>query len=164
MDKNISVEEKIEYFRSLLANLDNDNENDILNLYALVNTYNTFDDAFFANENIYLADISEFIDVKLALKDELEAFNETLITWYLGALKSCDAKLVSDGSEDFVEMPLMVKGILSCTSLMVLASIMNKTDLNTINLNKLPKVKGAFILVAKLFQNHAFISDCMDKI
>ncbi len=156
-----TIEEKIEHFRSLLTNLDNDNENDILNVYALISTYNSFDDSFFASKNIYLDDISEFIDVKLALKDELEAFNTTLITWYLGSLKSCDMRIADDS---YVEMPLLIKGVLTCTSLVELSSIMSKADMSPIDLNTLPKVKGAFILTAKLFQNHAFVAECMDKI
>lgn len=161
--KEMTLEDKTEYYRSLLKNLDNGNECDLFNLYVMIDTYNVFDDSFFNNEKCYLKDISEFIDIKLALRDELEAFNETLITWYLSALASCDAKRDMEESE-FEEMPLTIKGIFSCATISVLSSIMNKIDLSMIDLTMLHNVKGAFTLVAKLFNNHSFIADCMDKI
>ena len=44
--KSLELNEKIEYFRNIFSNLNNENEFDILNIFRLVNSYNTFDDDF----------------------------------------------------------------------------------------------------------------------
>lgn len=161
--KEMALKDKIEYYRSILKNLDNNNECDLFNLYIMIDSYNVFDENFFNNEKCYLKDISEFIDIKLTLREELESFCETLITWYFSVLASCDIKRDMEDTQ-FEEMPLTIKGILSCTTIPVLSSIMNKTDLSTIDLTMLHSVRGAFVLAAKLFNVHSFMVDCMDKI
>ena len=58
--KSLELNEKIEYFRNIFSNLNNENEFDILNIFRLVNSYNTFDDDFFDHEGSYITDIAEF--------------------------------------------------------------------------------------------------------
>ena len=73
--KKLTVDEKIEYFRNIIKDLNTKNEVDILNVFRLINTYNTFDDDFFNHKDSYISDISEFIDIKMALNEELKDFS-----------------------------------------------------------------------------------------
>ena len=100
--KSLELNEKIEYFRNIFSNLNNENEFDILNIFRLVNSYNTFDDDFFDHEGSYITDIAEFIDIKMALEEEINNFSVELIKWYFSLLYSCDIK--TDNSVSSIEI------------------------------------------------------------
>lgn len=155
--RNLETEKKIEYFRTVFENLNTENETDILNVFRLVNSYNTFDDDFFNDPNSYICDISEFIDIKMALTYEIEDFSAEVVTWYLSLLSSCDIRADND-VEDLVDMPMLVYGFFTCATIPLMASIMNSIDLDQIDLSHLYKVKNAFILMSNMFKTQAFIA------
>lgn len=155
--RNLELDKKIDYFRELLKNLDNSNATDILNIYRLINSYNTFDDDFFEDEKSYICDISEFIDIKMTLEDEISEFNLTLVKWYLSMLASCDIK--TDGDiEDLVEIPFTVYGFFASVTIPVMSAIMNSIDMTKIDMGNLYKVKGAFQLMSNMFRTQAFVA------
>lgn len=155
--RNLELDKKIDYFRELLKNLDNSNSTDILNVYRLVNSYNTFDDDFFDDEKSYICDISEFIDVKMTLEDEIAEFNLTLVKWYLSMLASCDIKTDVD-TEELVEIPFTIYGLFASMTIPVMSAIMNSVDMTKIDMGNLYKVKGAFQLMSNMFRTQAFVA------
>lgn len=160
--RELSLDDKIQYFKGILEDLENTNETDILNVFRLANTYNTFDNDFFDNEESYIVDISEFIDIKMALEEEVRTFSTVLVTWYLSALASCDVK-ADDDIDSAVPMPPLVYGFFVCATIPVMASLMNSIDLTTIDMGGLYKVKGAFLLMSKMFQTQSFVATCLTK-
>lgn len=159
--RNLELVKKAEYFREILKNLDNGNAIDILNIYRLINSYNTFDDDFFNDPNSYITDISEFIDIKMTLEDEIGEFCLELVKWYLSMLASCDIKSASD--EDTVEIPFTIYGFFASATIPVMSSIMNSVDMTKIDMGELYRVKGAFQLMANLFRTQAFVSAYIKK-
>lgn len=161
--KKLPVKEKIDYFKKIFNNLNTDNEVDILNIYRMVNSYNTFDDNFFEDEKSYINDVSEFIDVKMGLIDEINDFSFTVIKYFLAIIKSCDIN-ECDAQENAVEIPSLVFGFLANSTVPVIATMMNATDLEDLNINELPKVKGGFYIFSKLFQAHTFVTSFLDDL
>lgn len=155
--RNLELDKKIDYFRELLKNLDNSNATDILNIYRLINSYNTFDDDFFEDEKSYICDISEFIDIKMTLEDEISEFNLILVKWYLSMLASCDIKTDGD-TEDLVEIPFTVYGFFASATIPVMSAVMNSVDMTKIDMGNLYKVKGAFQLMSNMFRAQAFVA------
>lgn len=160
--KKLTVDEKIEYFRNILKDLNTKNEVDILNVFRLINTYNTFDDDFFDHKDSYISDISEFIDIKMALNEELKDFSLVLVKWYLSILASCDIKVVDDNDEEKVEMPTLIQGIFTTATVSMMSSLMNSVDMTTIDMGNLYKVRGAFIILSRLFQSHSFVASYLN--
>lgn len=160
--KKLTVDEKIEYFRNILKDLNTKNEVDILNVFRLINTYNTFDDDFFDHKDSYISDISEFIDIKMALNDELKEFSLVLVKWYLSILASCDINVVDDNDEEKVEMPTLIQGIFTAATVSMMSSLMNSVDMTTIDMGNLYKVRGAFVILSRLFQSHSFVASYLN--
>ena len=159
--KSMNVTDKIEYFRNLLKTMDTQNETDILNVFRLINTYNTFDDDFFEHKDSYISDISEFIDIKMSLEEELKEFSLQLVIWYLSILASCDIK--TDDSDDVkVDIPLLIYGIFASATLPMMSSLMNSVDMTAIDMSKLHKVRGAFTILSRLFNSHAFVASYLN--
>ena len=160
--KKLTVDEKIEYFRNIIKKLNTKNEVDVLNVFRLINTYNTFDDDFFNHKDSYISDISEFIDIKMALNEELKDFSLVLVKWYLSILASCDIKVVDDNDEEKVEMPTLIQGIFTAATVSMMSSLMNSVDMTTIDLGNLYKVRGAFVILSRLFQSHSFVASYLN--
>lgn len=159
--KSMNVTDKIEYFRNILKTMDTQNETDILNVFRLINTYNTFDDDFFEHKDSYISDISEFIDIKMSLEEELKEFSLQLVIWYLSILASCDIK--TDDSDDVkVDIPLLIYGIFASATLPMMSSLMNSVDMTAIDMSKLHKVRGAFTILSRLFNSHAFVASYLN--
>lgn len=161
--KNMALSEKVEYFRSIFINPDDASETDVLNVFRLVNSYNTFDEEFFNNENSYIRDITEFIDLKLTLEPEIKKFQAELVKWYLSILASCDIK-ADDEEETKVEMPALICGFFASSNISIMSNIMNKVDLNEIDMSNLYRVKGAFMLLSTLFNSHAFVAGYIEML
>ena len=160
--KKLTVDEKIEYFRNIIKKLNTKNEVDVLNVFRLINTYNTFDDDFFNHKDSYISDISEFIDIKMALNEELKDFSLVLVKWYLSILASCDIKVVDDNDEEKVEMPTLIQGIFTAATVSRMSSLMNSVDMTTIDMGNLYKVRGAFVILSRLFQSHSFVASYLN--
>ena len=160
--KKLTVDEKIEYFRNIIKKLNTKNEVDVLNVFRLINTYNTFDDDFFNHKDSYISDISEFIDIKMALNEELKDFSLVLVKWYLSILASCDIKVVDDNDEEKVEMPTLIQGIFTAATVSMMSSLMNSVDMTTIDMGNLYKVRGAFVILSRLFQSHSFVASYLN--
>ena len=161
--RSLELDQKIDYFRTILKNVDNENPIDILNIYRLINSYNTFDDDFFEDENSYICDISEFIDIKMTLQSEIEEFSLILVTWYLSTLASCDIKADND-VDNLKDLPMLVYGFFTSATIPVMASIMNSVDMSQIDMTKLYRVKNAFVLMSNMFRTQSFVASYLKNL
>lgn len=152
--RELPFEDKVEYYQGILADYDNTNEVDILNIFRLVNSYNIFDDKFFDGKESYVTSISEFIDLKMELADEIQTFSAEVVKWYLSLLASCDVR--EEESDNNSELPATIAGFMVNASIPVMSALMTSSDLSDIDLNNLYQVKGAFLLIHQLFKMHKF--------
>lgn len=98
----------------------------ILNIFLLIKGYNTFDDRFFESRQVCMKSLEEFIDLKLALKDELNAFINNLKKWYYSVITCCGlVEYVSDDKPQI--MPYTYQRILGVSDFVSLSNIFKKT-------------------------------------
>ena len=161
--KALPFDKKADYFINLMFDMTSDNPVDILNVYRLVNSYNTFDDSFFDDPNSYITDISEFIDLKMELEEPINAFTQQVIFWFLSSIASCDIKAETD-PENMYDMPMLVYGFLVQATLPVISAMMRSIDMSEIDMNELYTVKGAFYLVSRMMQSHSFVASYLEKL
>ena len=132
--KSMNVTDKIEYFRNILKTMDTQNETDIIKDLRLI---------------------------KKSLEEELKEFSLQLVIWYLSILASCDIK--TDDSDDVkVDIPLLIYGIFASATLPMMSSLMNSVDMTAIDMSKLHKVRGAFTILSRLFNSHAFVASYLN--
>lgn len=163
--KTLSFENKIDYFKKIFSNMDNENTCDILNIFRLVNSYNTFDNDFFEHEDSYISDITEFIDIKLALEDDINNFSLELVKWYLSILANCDVKAVSESEEkESVEIPLTIVGFFANCTIPIMSAIMKSVDLSLIDMGNLYKPKTLLCLniTSNMFNQQSFVFKLLD--
>lgn len=107
--KNKSLEEKIEALKAYLADENNEDIILALNLYNLIKYDNSWDESFFQHENIIFNSILEFIQIKNALKNELNTFCLKLLNIYYSCIYNCGNLIVD---EDAKPIPALYKHIL----------------------------------------------------
>lgn len=163
--RELPFEQKVEYFKKIFTDMENTNEVDALNIYRIINSYNTFDENFFENENSYITDITEFIDLKVALEDEINELMLQMVVWYLSILASCDIPLtIEDAEDDNKEnIPPMLYALLAMSSLPLMASLLKKVDKSKIDLTNLHDAKNGFMIVNRMFRQHAIIGEFLEN-
>lgn len=163
--RELPFNEKVEYFKKIFTDMGNTNEVDALNIYRIINSYNTFDDNFFDNENSYITDIAEFIDLKVHLEKEINELMLQLVTWYLSILASCEIPLTVEDAEDENKetIPPMLYVLLAMATLPLMASLLKKVDKSKIDLNNLHDAKNGFMLVNRMFQQHALVGQFLEN-
>ena len=162
--KSLAFPEKTAYFRRLLTDGDIENEVDILNVFRVVNSYNVFDETFFSQEASYINDVTEFIDIKTELEEEINEFITELITWYLSIIASSDIPLTLAQDNTKRTIPATFYGIFILGSVPMLSSLMNKIDLGKIDMTNLYKVQDGFTLLSRLFGNQAIVGAFLEKL
>lgn len=123
--KDFSTEKLIEIYKHLLAKDTIVNSSLILNIINLVKLYNSFDDSFFNHHLIYEKDLEQFLDIKLALKEELSAFITTLSKYWLSVIWSAH-KIAYTYLDQPVVLPNLYQRIILSTDMITLSGIFSK--------------------------------------
>lgn len=97
--KDLSIYKLKESFKLALSYKDLVDPIMILNIINLIKTYNTLNDSFIENEDIYIKDLTDFIDIKLELRDDLLRFNKELAMYFYSLLKSNNKLNIEDNSD-----------------------------------------------------------------
>ncbi|MGN1393467.1 MAG: hypothetical protein ACI4V7_05405, partial [Succinivibrionaceae bacterium] len=92
----------------------------LLNILNLIKTYNTLDDSFFMNENIYISSIEDMLDLRLNLKDEIKEFNKKLSMYFISLIKSYN-KTIFLPTDKCVDLPEIYKNIFLNIDLLTLS-------------------------------------------
>lgn len=86
--KDLNTEKLADVFRLAMKTEDLSDSLLILNLINLVKSYNSLDDSFFNNDEIYVKDIEDLVDLKIEIQPELQDFINKLAIYFLSMLKS----------------------------------------------------------------------------
>ena len=86
--KDLNTEKLADVFRLAMKTEDLSDSLLILNLINLVKSYNSLDDSFFNNDEIYVKDIEDLVDLKIEIQPELQDFINKLSIYFLSMLKS----------------------------------------------------------------------------
>lgn len=125
--KKLDAELLTEAFRYSLKREDLKDPLMLLNIINLIKTYNTLDDSFFENEDIYFASIDTFLDIKALLNTELKYFSKTLSIYFISLLKSY-SKTEFFPSDIHVDLPEIYKNFILSTDFFTLCSIFSKSE------------------------------------
>lgn len=142
--KGTSTENLVEIYRSFFKRESLTNDCMLINIKILIDGYNTLDDSLFQMEEIFVSDLEQILDVKLALSKDIKELQKQLVTWFLASLKSM-CKLELTYLDNCVEMPTMYKKMILASSLLGISQIFNKVD--SIDTAKLPLVLDAYPII-----------------
>lgn len=99
----------------------------ILNIINLIKIYNTLDETFFENENIYVSSIEELLDLKLSIRDELKEFVKKVSIYFLSLFKSYN-KVSYSQLDTHIALPNIFSTIFLSVDIMTLSGIFSVSD------------------------------------
>ena len=98
----------------------------ILNLFNLVKTYNTLDDSFLENEDIYISSMEALLDLKQALREELKEFTKKLSVYFISLIKSYGGSVYKEANNE-VELPNLYRNLILSADFLTLSAIFSIT-------------------------------------
>lgn len=159
--KNLDFQSKKDIFNLILKSYNIVNPYCILNIVSLIRAYNDFSDDFFKLDNIYFNDITEFLDIKLDLKDELDCFITEFSKWYFSLFKSLH-KMEFNFLDDVKKIPVIFEKIIVSSDLITLSGIISKSKISEIN--ELYLVENALFYITSLSQKMNIASTLFSQI
>lgn len=147
---------KKQFFKLCLTNNNITNPDILLNIIMFIRSYNDFSDDFFNLDNIYVNDITEFLDIKLELKTEFDAFITQFAKWYYSIFK-CVHKVEFNFLENTQKIPLVFEKIILSCDFITISGIISKT--NNINFSDLYLVENALMYISILAQKMNYSSE-----
>lgn len=90
--KSLPLNEKVLFLKACFKSVYIVNSVLIANIILLIKGCSTNVDLF-QSEDVIFNDISEYIEIKQQLKDEIKEFNTKVVTYYMGAIKGLSIKL-----------------------------------------------------------------------
>lgn len=123
----------------------------ILNIINLIKTYNTLEDSYFENDNIYVNSIEDLLDIKLDLQEELKDLINKISIYFISLLKSYN-KTIFTPIDDHKELPEFFKIFFLNVDFMTICGILTISD--NFNTEKCTFIDDSYIYV------NSFISKC----
>lgn len=120
--KGLSVDLLSEAIKYSLSREDLKNPTMILNIINLIKIYNTLDDSFFENENVYVSSIEELLDIKFNIHSELQQFIKQLSIYFISLFKSYNKTSYSP-LDNHIKLPSMYEKIFLSLDLLTLSGI-----------------------------------------
>lgn len=120
------------------------NSSIIMNLFTVVNSYNSLDEKFFEDSRIYVSSLEEYLEVKMNCKEEIKEFATNLTKYFLSCIKS-SSKLEYTYLDDVVTIPKVYERMLTTLTILQLSTIMQKA--NPISTDDLFIIENATVYV-----------------
>ncbi|MGN1393457.1 MAG: hypothetical protein ACI4V7_05355 [Succinivibrionaceae bacterium] len=120
--KNLNVDLIIEALRISLTRETLKDPLMLLNIINLVKVYNTLEDSFFEDENIYFNNMEDLLDVRLELREEVNAFSKQLSIYFISLIKSY-SKTTFLPTDEYISLPAAYKSIILSTDFYTLSGI-----------------------------------------
>lgn len=120
--KDLNTEKLADVFRLAMKTEDLSDSLLILNLINLVKSYNSLDDSFFNNDEIYVKDIEDLVDLKIEIQPELQDFINKLSIYFLSMLKSYN-KYSFTVLDEYQSLPNLYLTIFNSCDFLTLCSI-----------------------------------------
>lgn len=123
--KNLSYEKRREALRIALKTENLSNKIFLMNVFCLIKGYNTFDEAYFENEQVFLNDEVEFLDIFDDLEEEINFVTTKLAEYYVSMLKTCNLVEAVNNNPNAVEMEKLYVFLFSMLDVTVMAKILS---------------------------------------
>jgi hypothetical protein len=136
--KHLSSELKAEVFKYAFTREDIKDPLTTLNILNLIKIYNTLDETFFEDENVWFNSLEDLLDLKLLIHSELKTFVRQFSIYFLSLIKSYN-KMTYTLLDNNIELPQLYKTLFLSMDFMTAAGIfsvsnpINTTELLCIN-------------------------------
>lgn len=151
--KGLSSELLAEVFKYAFTRYDLKDPLTSLNIFNLIKIYNTLDESFFEDENVWFSSLENMLDVKLLIHNELKQFIRQFSIYFLSLIKSYN-KITYTSVDNNIEMGQLFKTLFLTMDFMTAAGIFSTTkDINT---NELLLITDAF-----KYLNDMMVKNCM---
>lgn len=99
----------------------------LLNIINLLKIYNTLDDSFFDNEDVYVSSIEELLDLKLSLLSELKEFTKKISIYFISLFKSYN-KITFSPLDNHIKLPNIYSAIFLSCDILTLSGIFSSSE------------------------------------
>lgn len=125
--KELNTEKLAEVFRLVLPKDDLKDPLLILNIINLIKVYNSLDDTFFQNPDIYFNSIEDLLDLKLEISSELAEFTKKVGIYFISLFKSYN-KFHYAPNDKHCKLPTLFKTIFLSTDLLTLSGVFSDAE------------------------------------
>ena len=94
----------------------------ILNIVNLLKIYNSLDDSFFENPDIYFSSLDDIVDTKLTLDEDLVNLTKQISIYFLSIIKSYN-KIRFTQLDEYIELPNLFKLIFLSNDFLTIAGM-----------------------------------------
>ena len=91
--KELDAEAKTKCFQYFLTSDVISNISVISNIFLLIDGVSSIDENTLNDERVFFNSLEEYVDIKLQLRSEIDAFNIKLLEYYLGIIEGLDVAL-----------------------------------------------------------------------
>lgn len=119
----------------------------ILNIINLIKIYNTLDDSYFEDENIYVNSIEDLLDLKLEIHTELAEFIKKTSMYFISLFKSYN-KIMFTPLDNHKKLPDIYKAIFLSTDLLTLSGIFASSE--SFNTEECVYIEDSLIYISSL--------------
>ena len=145
--KGLSTDLLAEAIKYSLKREDLVNPSMLLNILNLVKLYNTLDDSFFEDENIYVSSIEDLLDLKLLIRSEIKAFARQLSIYFISLFKSYN-KTAYTPLDNHQKMPNIYKAMILSSDLLTLSGIFASSE--SFSTDDLVYIDDSFLYLSEL--------------
>lgn len=120
--KSLNSELKAEVFKYAFTREDLKDPLTSLNILNIIKIYNTLDDSFFEDKNIWFNSLEDLLDLKLLIHSELKEFIKKFSIYFLSLIKSYN-KMTYTPMDNNIELPQLFKTLFLSMDFMTASGI-----------------------------------------
>ena len=125
--KPLNIQKTQEILSSLLKYDRLSNASILFNIILLLKTYNTLEDEFFNNKNVYYSSLEDFLDIKNGLKSDIKELNTKLSIYFMSIFRSLN-KFEFSFIDNPVQIPELYKNILLSVDVFTIGGILSNNN------------------------------------
>lgn len=95
------------------------------NVFCLIKGYNTFEEAYFEHEQVFLNDEVEFLDIFDDLEEEIKIVTRQVAEYYVSMLKTCNLVEAVENNPNAVEMENLYVYLFNSMDVTILAKVLS---------------------------------------
>ena len=134
--KNLSYEHRKAALGEALKTTQLRNPIFLMNIFCLIKGYNTFEDAYFEHEQVFLNDEVEFLDIFDDLETEIGEVTKQLAEYYVSMLKTCNLIDGVENNPNTVRIESLYEYLFTSVDVVILARILSSVKDPTIKKTK----------------------------
>lgn len=131
------------------------------NIFCLIKGYNTFEEAYFEHEQVFLNDEVEFLDIFDDLETEIREVTYKIAEYYISMLKTCNLVEGVENNPNAVEMENLYVYLFNSMDVTILAKVLSSVKDSSIWETK-KIVLNSLGYLGKIAEKFVFTNTVMD--